>query len=290
LRSEHDITNNGLPPEVVRALAQQKDMQLLTEGGATNEFIMMNTQKAPLDDVHCRLALTYAFDYATSLKLLKINDKVSQGIPANGPVPGGLLGHDDAPAYAQDIGRAKKELAQCKYDPKSSPIDVSWIAEVAARERVALLMQANFQVLGFPVKVTRVPWALLTEEVTKTETTPHLVEIAISATTPDPDSLLYNMFSSKVPMTWMSAEHLADAKVDALLEAGRTEADAGKRGAIYHELNARLRDLAPAIFAYETTSIFVARDAVKVPTMTDAAQRYSIDNFNLQFREMSIAE
>jgi peptide/nickel transport system substrate-binding protein len=32
----------------------------------------------------CRLALTYAFDYATGLKLLKINDQFSQGVPANG--------------------------------------------------------------------------------------------------------------------------------------------------------------------------------------------------------------
>ena len=49
------------------------------------------------------------------------------------------------------------------------------------------------------------------------------------------------------------------------------------------------RDLAPSIFAYELTSTFVARDAVKAPALTDAKQRY-FDNFNLTFREMSLGE
>ena len=58
-------------------------------------------------------------------------------------------------------------------------------------------------------------------------------EIAVAAVTPDPDSLLYSMYSSKVPPTWMSAEHLKDAKVDELLDAGRSEPDPAKRAAIY---------------------------------------------------------
>jgi peptide/nickel transport system substrate-binding protein len=290
MRGEHDITDNWLPPEVIRALAQQKGMQLLTESGTTGEYIKLNTRKPPLDDVHCRLALTYAFDYGTNIKVLGINDKVSQGVPANGPIPSSLMGHDDAPPYKQDLPRAKKELAQCKHDPKQSPIEIAWIAEVPARERVALLMQANFEALGFPVKVTRVPWALLTDQVTKPETTPHIVEISVGASTPDPDSLLYNMYSSKVPTTWMSPERLNDPKVDELLEAGRNETDAAKRTEIYRALSARLRELAPTIFAYEQTSVFVARDVVKAPTLSDPSQRYSLDNFNMQFREMSINE
>ena len=187
------------------------------------------------------------------------------------------------------MDKAKEELAKCKYDPKASPIDIAWIAEVPARERVALLMQAQFSKLGFPVKVIKTPWALVSEQVTKPETAPHAVEIAVAAVTPDPDSLLYNMYSSKVPPTWMSAEHLKDAKVDELLEAGRTETDQGKRETIYKELNKTLRDLAPAINAYEFTGVYVARDAVAIPKLEDKSKQ-TLDNFNLVFREMSITE
>ncbi len=288
-RGEQDIADPWLPPEVVRALAAVKGLKLLSESGATGEYIKMNTARPPLDDVHCRIALTYAFDYDTSLKILKINGDFAQGTPINGAIPSGLIGYDDAPAFKQDMSKAQAELKQCKHDPKQSPIDVSWIAEVPARERIALLMQASFQKLGFPVKITRVPWALLTDQVTKPDTAPHLVEIAVSAMTPDADSLLYNMYSSKVPATWMSAEHLKDDKVDTLLDQGRAEADPAKREAIYKALNARLRELAPTIFAYQATDVAATRDAVKVPAMADAKDRY-LDNFNLLFREMSVAE
>lgn len=289
-RGEHDISDLWLPPEVIRALAMEDGVTLYSEGGATGEYVKLNTQRAPLDDVHCRLALTYAFDYATALTLLKVNDEFAQGIPANGPIPSGLLGHDpSAPAYAQDIEKAKAEIAQCKYDPAEYPLEISWIAEVPARERIALLMKANFEAIGFTANVTKVPWALLTEQVTKPETTPHATEIAVAAVTPDPDSLLFNMYSSSVAGTWMSAEHLSDAKVDELLNAGRSEADPAKRAEIYKQLNARLRELAPTLYLYELTGVFTTRDAVSVPALKDPANRY-FDNFNLLFREMSIAE
>ncbi|MBN9432219.1 MAG: ABC transporter substrate-binding protein [Bosea sp.] len=290
-RGEHDIADLWLPPEVIRSLAAEKGIKLDTEaGGSTGEYIKLNTARAPLDDVHCRLALTYAFDYGTTLKILTINGERAQGIPMKGPLPSGLLGYDkDLPDYKQDMDKAKEELAKCKYDPKTSPIDIAWIAEVPARERIALLMQAQFSKLGFPVKVIKTPWALVSEQVTKPETAPHAVEIAVAAVTPDPDSLLYNMYSSKVPPTWMSAEHLKDAKVDELLEAGRTETDQGKRETIYKELNKTLRDLAPAINAYEFTGVYVARDAVAIPKLEDKSKQ-TLDNFNLVFREMSITE
>jgi peptide/nickel transport system substrate-binding protein len=289
-RGEHDIASLWLPPEVIKALAEEPGIKLYAEGGATGEYVKLNTQRPPLDDVHCRLALTYAFDYATGLQLLKVNDEFSQGIPSRGAIPSGLLGYDEnAPAYAQDLDRAKAELAQCKYDPAEHPLEIAWIAEVPARERIALLMKANFEAIGFKANVTKVPWALLTEQVTKPETTPHAAEIAVAAVTPDPDSLLFNMYSSTVPGTWMSAEHLSDAKVDELLNAGRSETDPEKRAAIYRELNERLREIAPSLYLYELTGVFTTRDAVKVPALIDAKDRY-FDNFNLLFREMTVTE
>jgi peptide/nickel transport system substrate-binding protein len=192
-RGEHDITDLWLPPEVIRALAGEKSNQLYLEGGATGEYIKLNTARAPLDDVHCRLALTYAFDYANTHNILKINEQFTQGIPMKGPLPSGIMGYDDSlPDLQQDMAKAKEELAKCKYNPKTSPLDIVWIAEVPARERIALLMQASFSQLGFPVKVIKTPWTLVSEQVTKPDTAPHAVEIAVSASTPDPDSLLFN--------------------------------------------------------------------------------------------------
>ncbi len=288
-RGEHDISSLWLPPEVYKAMAEEGTVHLELEPGATGEYIKLNTARAPLDDVHCRRALMYAYDYQTTLQLLTVTEDAKQGIPMNAALPQGLLGSDvDAPAFAQDMDKAKAELAECQYDPAEYPLDIAWIAEVPARERLALLMQATFSQLGFKVNVIRTPWALVSEQVTKPETAPHAVEIAVSALTPDPDSLLFNMYSSTVPPTWMSAEHLEDAEVDELLTQGRTETDEAKRAEIYRELNLRLRDLAPDIFAYEFTGVYAVRNGVEVPNLSNADSRYPLSSYSMLFKDMQI--
>ncbi len=154
-RGEHDIGSPWLPPEVIKAMVAEGSVHLALEPGATGEYIKLNTARPPLDDVHCRLALTYAFDYATVAKLLTVAPNFAQGITMHGAIPSGLTGYDPSVAgYAQDMDKAKAELAQCKYKPTDYPLDIAWIAEVPARERVALLMQAAFTQLGFTVNRT----------------------------------------------------------------------------------------------------------------------------------------
>lgn len=289
-RGEHEISSLWLPPEVISALAKEKGIALYSEGGATGEYVKLNTKRAPTDDVHCRQALTFAVDYAAAINFLKVNEQFSIGLPANGPIPSGMLGHDDSPVYTQNMEMAKQELAKCKYKPKDVPIEIAWIAETPAREKNALLMKASFEALGFTVNVTKVPWALLTELVSKPETTPNAVEIAVGAVTPDTDSLVYNMYHSSLAGTWMSAEHLSDAKVDELLELGRSETDPGKRKEVYGQLNTRLKELAPTICLFEATYIYVMRDYVRVPALMDPTKRVFDGGFNLVFREIDVVK
>ena len=289
-RGDHEISSLWLPPEVLSALAKEKGMALYSEGGATGEYVKLNTMRAPTDDVHCRQALTYAVDYAAALAFLRVNEQFSIGIPANGPIPSGMLGHDDSPVYAQDMERAKQELSKCKYKPSDVPLEIAWIAETPAREKNALLMKQNFEALGFKVNITKVPWALLTELVSKPETTPNAVEIAVGAVTPDTDSLVYNMYHSSLAGTWMSAEQLSDAKVDELLEKGRSEPDPDTRKGIYGQLNTRLKELAPTICLFEATYIYAMRDVVNVPALKDPTKRVFDGGFNLVFREIDVVE
>ena len=126
---EHDISSQWLPPELYAGLAKE-GASLVNEGGLAAEYIQFNTARAPLDDVHCRRALSAAFDYGTLLNLVKVNDEFSQGSPMNGPMPKGLLGRSDsAPNLSQDMDLAKAELDKCKYKGDELALQVSWIAE-----------------------------------------------------------------------------------------------------------------------------------------------------------------
>ena len=164
---QHDMTSQWVPPEVEKALAERKDTHLLSDRGSNILFLHLNTQKAPLDDVNCRLALTYAFDYATNIKLAKITDKVSAVTPDNGPIGKSEFGYNpNLPAYKQDMAKAKEYLAKCKYKtPDERKLDIAWVTEVPAEEKIALLMKADFDPIGFQTTIKGTPWALYTQQV-----------------------------------------------------------------------------------------------------------------------------
>jgi peptide/nickel transport system substrate-binding protein len=286
------MTSQWLPPEVMRGLAERSDTHLLTDRGSDILFLHMNTQKAPLDDLNCRLALTYGFDYSTAIKLAQITDKVSAATPANGAIGKSEFGYNtNLPMFAQDIGKAKDALAKCKYKtPDERKLDITWITEVPAEEKIALLMKADFDSLGFQTTIKGAPWTLYTQQVTKPESTPSLSEVYIDAPTPDPDSILYNMYSSKSPPTWESASHLSDSEVDRLLDAGRKENDVAKRKAIYENVGARLDAVAPAIFAGEISQVFVGLNTFKLPPFEDDSKRFSAEEYGLQFRMVEMTK
>lgn len=289
-RGEHDISSQWLPPEVYAGLAED-GTTLVTEAGVTGEYFKLNTQRAPLDDVHCRRALAYAFDYNTMMQLTQINADTATGEPMSGALPKGLVGYDSSlPVFAQDMERAQEELALCAYDPSEHPLDVVFIAETPARERGALMMQAIYSTLGFDVEITRTPWSLFTEQVTDPATAPHITEIAISAASPDTDSLLYNMYHSSQPSTWISSSHYKDADLDALLDAARVETDPDARQKIYAQANALLAENVPDIFAYELLSPFAVREGVTFHNLEDAARTYPTSGFNMRFADISVPE
>ena len=181
------------------------------------------------------MALTNAFDYGAGIQMVAITDKVSQGSPATGALPVGMLGSLPASdAYKRDLEAAKKYLAACKYKPEDFNLELSWVGEVPLEERFALLMQANFAEIGIKSEVKKIPWALFSEQVTKPENTPNISQVFVNAVTGDPDTLIYGMYHSSAAGTWQSPEYLKDAKVDELLDKGRTVTSDEDRGRGLH--------------------------------------------------------
>ncbi|MGR3710786.1 MAG: ABC transporter substrate-binding protein, partial [Alterinioella nitratireducens] len=289
-QGEHDIASQWLPPEVIRALAED-GAQLFTESGTGAFYVKMNTQRPPLDDVNCRLALSNAFDYGTALQMVAITDEVSSGSAPTGAIPVGMYGSNPADMVLErDLDAAREYLEACPYDPADFNLEISWIAEVPLEERFALLMQANFAELGISSSIETLPWALFTERVASPENTPHISQIFVNAVTGDPDTLLYGMYHSSTPGTWQSPEYLADDQVDAALEAGRRGPGEEDREAAYSALNDRLMDLAPTIYGYDRQSVFAASNRVSAPALSDPDMAFGVDGMGFSFRLMEMTE
>ena len=287
-QGEHDISSQWLPPEVKRALAANGN-QLLTEGGTGSFYFKMNTQKAPLDDVNCRLALAHAFDYDSVLKLIAVSDEVSEGSAATGAITAGMFGSRSMDSkLVRDLEAARESLARCQYDPADFSIEVSWIAEVPLEERLALLLQANLAEIGINSTIRKIPWAAFAGMVENPDETPNISQIFVTAVTGDPDTLLYGMYHSTKAGTWQSPEHLNDAEVDRLLDEGRIGADDVAREASYSALNDRLLAIAPSIYGYDSQAVFVARPGISVPALSDPAKAFGLDTMGFAFRLMEV--
>ena len=287
-QGEHDISSQWLPPEVKKALAADGN-QLLTEGGTGSFYFKMNTAKAPLDDVHCRLAISSAFDYESVLKLIAITEEISEGTAATGAITVGMFGANPADQpLSRDIDAAKAHLAECGHDASEFSVEITWIAEVPLEERLALLLQANLSEVGINSTIRKVPWAAFAGMVESAENTPNISQIFVTAVTGDPDTLLYGMYHSSKAGTWQSPEHLNDAEVDELLDAGRTGLTDDKRQSAYAALNDRLLAIAPSIYGFDSQAVFVARPGISVPALSDPDKAFGLDTMGFAFRLMEI--
>jgi peptide/nickel transport system substrate-binding protein len=97
------------------------------------------------------------------------------------------------------------------------------------------------------------------------------------------------MYHSSASGTWMSPEYLKDKQVDELLDKGRTAPDKD-RDAVYKELNQRLKELAPSIYAQDQTAVFAASKKVSAPALSDPKKAFALSGFGFTFRLMEMNE
>src|SRR4030066_329799 len=147
---ELEITDQWQSLEAYGALQKIEGVTVAPIPTLSAFYYMVNNKKPPTDDVHCRKAIDYAFDYPTSLTLEWPG--VKQMIA---PVPATLAGVDPSiPYYTYDVDKAKAELAQCQYAQELDkyPVVLNWVSEVPDEEKYAPLFQANMADIGMKVE------------------------------------------------------------------------------------------------------------------------------------------
>jgi len=244
---ELETTCKWESPDLLESLAKIEDVEI-AEWGATAYLytFTMNTKKPPLDDIHVRKALSWAFDYETGLNLCP------GSIQAKGPVPRALLSDLNCFQYHRNLGKAKLELKQSKYYGHFDeyPMEVSW-NDGALYEKFAMLLSANAADIGLTVNVRETTWSLLCDAVSKIETTPHLRINPDSVKYPDAGEVLQSRYQSATAGTWVQLEWLLDPALDKMIDDALSTIDKEERNAKYREISRYIVDLAPSIFVVE---------------------------------------
>lgn len=226
-------------------------------------YFMINTRLAPTDDIHCRRAIAYAFDYDSAVSLEWPGTKQSVG-----PVPAIMGGHDpNLFVFHRDLDKAKEELAQCQYADTLAdyPIGINWISEVPDEEKYALLFQANMADIGIPVDVVSSPWLTVVENTATLETSPHIVTIYVSSDLSEAGPMLKQRYHSSSAATWSQNEWLLDTNLDAEIDNALSTIDQTERYAKYAVIQAEIVDLSPSLFVYDQVEKHAYQDYIDWP-------------------------
>ena len=101
---ELEISDQWQTVQALQALEGVDGVSVAALPTMTEFYYMINTKKAPTDDVHCRRAMAYAFDYDTAVSLEWPGTQQSQG-----PVPTSLGGHNpDVFVFLARPGQGKR--------------------------------------------------------------------------------------------------------------------------------------------------------------------------------------
>jgi len=258
-----EISDQWQSTEAYQALEKIDGVKIAPLPSMTSFYYMINTKKAPTDDVHCRKAIMYAFDYDQAVALAWPGTKQMVG-----PVPATLAGHDpNVLVYTHDLTKANQELAQCKYanELDKYPVIVNWVAEVPDEEKYALLFQSNMADIGMKVNIVKVPWLSLVENTSKLETSPSIATIFVSSDLPEAGLMLKQRYSSSTTGTWQQNEWLQNTTLDAAIDDALGTLDDTARFAKYAQIQETLVDLAPSLWIYDQVELHAYRACVDWP-------------------------
>ena len=217
-------------------------------GTTGNWNLMINTKKAPTDDVHFRRALAYCLNYT------KVVTTLFPGtVQAHGPINHAMLGFDpEVYQFYFDLDKAQEELSLSKYAANYTEyeIELHWVAEVPDEEKVSMMFAADADKIGINIKVVRVPWTAYTQEAGMLETSPHIGYVSAGGAFPEAGAYFVNRYHSATAASWQQNEWLLNETLDAMIEDALATPDFDERMEKYSVLQHELVRQCPTIWLY----------------------------------------
>ncbi|MDA0264296.1 MAG: peptide ABC transporter substrate-binding protein [Chloroflexi bacterium] len=208
------------------------------------QYIGLNVNEPPLDDVKVRQALNLSID-KREIATIVLGDQV---VPAKGILPPGFPGFNPSvTGYSFDPDRARQLLSESKYGgdlDNLPPITIttpgSFGANVSLDMEVVLSMWE--QNLGIKTEFQQTEFATFLKDLNKRRF--QMFDIGWIADYPDPENFLDILFYSD---SSNNHTNYSNPEVDSLLEDARVETDEFRRYAIYNQVEQMILDDAPWI-------------------------------------------
>ena len=254
MKGTSDTTDPRLPEEQARQLEKAKHAVIHRDPTMRLFLLTINNQSPPLDNVHVRRAISYAFNYDGYIK------HVMKGVPKRSrlPIPNGLWGAPaDVKGYRYDLDKARAELELAKKQgvDLSREIKFMTITGAEATVQAALLLQSDLRKIGIKLTLGSAPFYNMIGLARKKETSPDIWGHWVSTYFVDPDNWIGQMYHSDFHGTWKGSAWYKNPKVDGILAKARSTFDRGERDKLYKQAARVVVDDAAAVWIYDAVQI-----------------------------------
>jgi peptide/nickel transport system substrate-binding protein len=227
--------------------------------------LLINTRRAPLDDLRVRQALAHAIDVGAIIRFVG-PDVATRGVS---PVPVGYLGMiSDLPTFAPDVARARALLAEAGH-PNGITVK-SVVSNISAQLPIMEQVQAQLRRAGITLEMDIVDHATYHTRIRQDLSA---LTFYGAARYPVADSYLTQFYhSASAPgKPTMSLNFAHCAVADDLIDAARREPDAAKQMAMWAEAQRKIAAAICSIPLYDLRQVWVRTEKLDLGyTLTGA--------------------
>lgn len=221
--------SDEVPVTELDRIENSEQMNLMRTEGLAVEYVGFNTQKAPLDNVELRKAISHAIERESIITGI-YNDV---GTLAQATMSPNVFGYTDkVKPYPYDVNKAKELVEKSGVDPNSKLTLIT--SDRKERINMAEVIQSQLKGIGLEVDIQVLEYGAYIEVVDSGE---HDMFIGgWGNATGDGDYNQYNLFHTDSFGSPGNHFYYSKPEVDALIEEGRKEPDDKKRLEIYEKV------------------------------------------------------
>lgn len=238
-------------PADLKRLEENPNITMMQKAGLNTGFLAFNTQKAPLDNVKVRQALSMAINKSAIIEAVF----QGTGTAAKNLLPPGVWSADkDLKDYDYAPDQAKALLKEAGIAPGTT-IDL-WAMPVQRpynpnARRMAEMIQADWAKVGIKANIVSFEWGEYLSRVKNGEHQAALM--GWTTATGDPDNFFGPLFSCTSANGGSNSAKWCYAPFDQLITKARAEQDHDKRVVMYREAQQIMHDQAPAVMIAHST-------------------------------------
>ncbi|QKJ87204.1 ABC transporter substrate-binding protein [Paramixta manurensis] len=247
-------------PADLKRMRENKDITLMQKAGLNTGFLSFNTQKAPLDNVKVRQALTMAINKPAIVAAVF----QGTGTVAKNILPPGVWSADEKlKDYDYDPEKARALLQEAGIKPGTT-IDL-WAMPVQRpynpnARRMAEMIQADWAKVGIKANIVSYEWGEYLKRLKEGEHQAALM--GWTTATGDPDNFFGPLYSCTSANGGSNSSKWCYQPFEKLIVAARAEQDHAKRVALYQQAQQIMHDQAPAVMIAHSTIFEPVRKSV----------------------------